>query len=83
MSVIPVIPQSIGEVLESRTSLMNNLLDLISDAASGEIIVMPLESIGSGSLGYYVIYQGTHYLLIHSLTQSLVYSLILLTHRLY
>ena len=78
MSVIPVIPQSVGEVLASRTSLMSNLLDLINDAASGEIIVMPLESIGSGSLGYYVIYQGNSVL-----TQSLAYSLILLAHRLY
>ena len=74
MSVIPVIPQSIREVLASRKSLMSNLLDLISDAASGEIVVMPLESIGSGSLGYYVIYQGTHYLLTQSVTCLLTHS---------
>ena len=58
VSVIPIIPQSIDEVIESRILLRKNLLDLISYSADNEILVMPMESIGSGSLGYYVIYQG-------------------------
>jgi len=56
--VVPIIPQSIDEVMASRVALRSNLLDLISHSASDDFVVVPTESIGSGSLGYYFIYQG-------------------------